>query len=119
MRAAWRARSTRRTPQVKGSSKERRSATLTPPSTIEARRTSCPPFSSASGGTERASNVGFAIAPSRSGSARRGLAVGRGGLPGRPLAGDRQAALDRAAARLAAADRLGEGRAQRRVALLD
>src|SRR5689334_2861421 len=61
MRAAWRARSTRKMPQVKGSSKERRSATLTPPSTIEALKTSCPPFSRASGGAERASNAGFAI----------------------------------------------------------
>src|SRR5918993_3309898 len=61
MRAACRARSTRRMPQVKGSSKERRSATLTPPSTIDARSTSCPPFARASGGTERAWNYGAAI----------------------------------------------------------
>src|SRR5918997_3038564 len=56
MRAAWRARSTRSTPQVNGSSKARRSATLTAPSTTEALRISMPPFSSTSGGTLRASN---------------------------------------------------------------
>src|SRR5436305_1729334 len=45
-----------RRPQVAGSSKARRSATLTAPSTIEARTISIPPCSRASGGISSSSN---------------------------------------------------------------
>src|SRR3954466_4484035 len=61
MRLACRARSMSNTPHVKGSSKERRSAILTAPSTMEARRISIPPRSRASGGADSSLNWFSAI----------------------------------------------------------
>src|SRR5215204_1413900 len=120
MWAACRARSTSSTPQVNGSSKERRKATLTPPSTIEARRISTPPFSSASGGTERASNLGLAMlvsVPPHQRSTRDDLTISCDRLSGGACPRQVKATFNRTSGSLTPLDRVRKSCAQRRIAL--
>src|SRR5262245_45299118 len=70
-RAACLATSAMSMPQACGSSKDSRTVTCSPPSTMAAGKTSTPPCSSAVGGTWSASNVAMASSPVTDSLSRR------------------------------------------------